>query len=245
MNLTDKTVLVTGASSGIGQAIAIACTQKGAVVLINFRSNEKGAKQTLSEVEKYSKGYIFQADITDNDQIKTMFTDIAGKLGKIDLLVNNAGDAGPGDFFDNEAWEYQFNSIFFSALHVSQNFLKQNKRSDMRKIVNITSYYGNSKCSNMEFVSYSVAKAALASMTEALAKIDGKVLVNAVAPGYTWTKIWSGTDDEEKKIYEARTVIGRYVEPVEIAQMVVGLLENDAITGQVVTVDGGLSLQKN
>lgn len=188
MNLKDKTILVTGSSSGIGQAIAIACAKKGAVVLINYRNSERGANQTLKEVEKYSKGYIFKADITDEKDIKNMFIDIDNKVGKVDILVNNAGDAGPGDFFDNEAWEYQFNSIFFSALHVSQNFLNQNTESDMRKIVNITSYYGNPKSTNMEYVSYSVAKAALSSMTEALAKIDGKVLVNAIAPGYTWTR---------------------------------------------------------
>lgn len=244
MNLRDKKILITGASSGIGQAIAILCAQKGANILINYQKNLKGAKQTLKEVEKYSKGSIFQADLTDEKQIKKMFADISSKVGQIDILVNNAGDAQPGNFFDNERWEDQFENIFFSALHVSQNFLKQNEKSSLRKILNITSYYGNIGGGNTEYFAYSVAKAALSSMTVALAKTDGKVLVNAIAPGYTWTPPWEGISEAEKKICESRTMINRYVAAKEIAHAAVGVLENDAITGQIITVDGGLSLQK-
>ena len=244
MNLKDKKILITGASSGIGQAIAISCAQKGASVLISYRKNLKGAEHTLKEIEKYSKGFIFQADLTDEKQIKKMFAEIFGKVGQVDVLVNNAGDAQPGDFFDNERWKDQFENIFFSALHVSQNFLRQNSESPLRKILNITSYYGNIGGGNTEFFAYSVAKAALSSMTVALAKTDGKILVNAIAPGYTWPPPWEGTSEAEKKICESRTMINRYVAAEEIAHAVVGVLENDAITGQVITVDGGLSLQK-
>ena len=244
MNLKDKKILITGASSGIGQAIAISCAQKGASVLISYRKNLKGAEHTLKEIEKYSKGFIFQADLTDEKQIKKMFAEIFGKVGQVDVLVNNAGDAQPGDFFDNERWKDQFENIFFSALHVSQNFLRQNSESPLRKILNITSYYGNIGGGNTEFFAYSVAKAALSSMTVALAKTDGKILVNAIAPGYTWTPPWEGTSEAEKKICESRTMLNRYVATEEIAHAVVGVLENDAITGQVITVDGGLSLQK-
>src|SRR3989344_7372660 len=138
MNLKDKNVRIAGVSSEIGRAIAISCAQKGAEVLINYLKNLRGAEQTLKEVEKYSKGFIFQADLTDEKQIKKMFADISSKVGQIDILVNNAGDAQPGDFFDNERWKDQFENIFFSALHVSQNFLKQNEKSSLRNILNIT-----------------------------------------------------------------------------------------------------------
>jgi len=244
MNLKDKKILITGASSGIGQAIAISCAQRGAHVLINYRKNLKGAEQTLKEVEKYSKGFIFQADLTDEKQIGQMFTEISRKVGNIDVLVNNAGDAQPGDFLDNKLWRDQFENIFFSALHVSQGFLKQNKESSLRKILNITSYYGNIGGGNTEFFAYSVAKAALSSLTVTLAKTDGKVLVNAIAPGYTWTPPWEGISEEEKKICESRTMINRFVTADEIAHATIGILENNAITGQIITVDGGLSLQK-
>lgn len=244
MNLKDKTILVTGASSGIGQAIVMACAQKGATTLINYRKNVEGAKQTLEEVEKYSKGYIFQADLSDEIQIGKMFKDIEEKVGSVDILVNNAGDAQPGDFFNNKMWKYQFENIFLSALYASQNFLKQNTNAKLKKIVNISSYYGSLRGGNTEYFSYSVAKAALSSMTVALAKLDSKTLVNSIAPGYTWTPPWEGISDADKKIYESRTMIGRFVASEEIAHMTVSLLENDAITGQIITVDGGLSLQK-
>ncbi|TSA43836.1 SDR family oxidoreductase, partial [bacterium] len=141
-------------------------------------------------------------------------------------------------------WRDQFENIFFSALHVSQGFLKQNKESSLRKILNITSYYGNIGGGNTEFFAYSVAKAALSSLTVTLAKTDGKVLVNAIAPGYTWTPPWEGISEEEKKICESRTMINRFVTADEIAHATIGILENNAITGQIITVDGGLSLQK-
>ena len=101
MNLKDKKILITGASSGIGQAIAISCAKKEASVLINYRKNLKGAEQTLREVERYSKSFVFQADLTDEKQIEKMFVEISNKVGQVDILVNNAGDAQPGDFFDN------------------------------------------------------------------------------------------------------------------------------------------------
>jgi 3-oxoacyl-[acyl-carrier protein] reductase len=243
MDLKGKKILVTGASSGIGQAIAIACAQKGATVLINYRKNETGAAQTLKEVEKYSQGFLFQADLTDQMQIEKMFSEIAEQVGAVDVLVNNAGQAQSGDFFDNERWEDQFASIFFSALHVSQSFLKQATDLPVRKIINISSCYGNLAGGNPEFFSYSVAKAATTSMTVTLAKLDGKVLVNAIAPGYTWTPLWEGISPEEKKVFAAETIINRFVTADEIAQATVCLLENDAITGQVLPVDGGLSVQ--
>jgi NAD(P)-dependent dehydrogenase (short-subunit alcohol dehydrogenase family) len=173
-----------------------------------------------------------------------MFAEISAKVGKIDILVNNAGDPQPGDFFDNEKWKYQFENIFFSALHVSQKFLKQNEQSPLRKILNITSYYGNIDGGNIKYLAYSAAKAALSSMTVTLAKTDGKILVNAIAPGYTGTPVLEKISAADKKILESRTMINRYVTADEIAHATVGVLENDAITGQIITIDGGLSLKK-
>lgn len=244
MELKGKNILVTGASSGIGQAIAIACARKGAKVLLNYRRNLKGATQTRRSVERHSTGVLFRADLTDGEQVESMFAKISSEVGRVDVLVNNAGGAQPGDFFDNERWREQFENIFFSALHVSQFFLRQHRASSLRKILNITSYYGNPGGGNTEHFAYSVAKAALSSMTTTLAKVDGKVLVNAIAPGYTWTPLWEGISKAEKNRYASKTMIGRYVTADEIAHAAVGILENDAITGQIITVDGGLSLQQ-
>lgn len=244
MNLKGKTILVTGASSGIGQAIAIAVAQKGATAVIAYRKNKEGAEHTLKEVEKYGVGHVVQADLSDQPQVESMFKHVSEKIGFVDMLVNNAGHAQPSDFFDNEQWRNQFANIFFSALNVSQQFLKHVKNDAVQKIINITSIYGNLNTGNNEFFAYSAAKAALSSLTVTLAKRDSNILVNAIAPGYVWTPAWEGISDAEKKLCESKTMIGRFIMPEEIAHMAVAILENDAITGQVVTVDGGLSLQK-
>lgn len=244
MNLKNKNILVTGASSGIGQAVAIACAKKGATILLNYRSRVAGVKETLKQVEKYSKGFVFQADLENEKQIKKMFSDIKKKVGNIDALVNNAGEHQSGGFFYNKVWNNQFENIFFTSLHVSQEFLMQNHKSKLRKIVNISSIYGTLGHAKPTSVAYSVAKSAMNSMTVALAKMYPNVSVNAVAPGYTWTPAWKGTVGEEKRMFEKRALINRFVSSEEIAQTVTALLENDAMTGQILTVDGGVTIPR-
>ncbi len=245
MNLKNKTILVTGSSSGIGQAIAIACAKKEAIVLIAYRKNLKGAEETLKEVEKYSKGFIFQADLTDESQIEKMFLDISEKAGSIDVLVNNAGDAQSGDFFNNKMWKDNFQNIFFSAVHTSQKFLKQNEESNLRKILNISSYFGNIGFCDVDFFSYGTAKSAMSAMTATLAKVSPKVLVNAIAPGYVLTPPWfENMSEEDRKVCAEEEFIKRFIKPEEIADMATTILENDAMTGQIVTIDGGLFVNK-
>ncbi len=245
MNLKDKKILVTGASSGIGQSIAIELAKKGAEIFILYFKHHDGAKHTLSEVEKHSKGYIFQADLRDISQVERLFSEIKEKAGEIDILVNDAGDARGGDFFDNEKWKYEFDSILFTAVHATQNFLKQNENSPLRKILNISSYYGEQRGGNPGFLAYSAAKAAMNSMTITLAKSVPNVLINAIAPGYVWTPPWAASNipQEELKADEEELLINRFIRPEEIAHMSVAVLENDAITGEVIVVDGGLSIK--
>lgn len=244
MDLRGKKILVTGASSGIGQATAVACAEKGAEVIIHYRGNAEGAQATLRQVEKKSRGWLVQANLVDAAQIERMFREIAERVGKIDLLVNNAGQAQPGDLFDTKMWRAEMDNIFFSTVQVTQHFLKQGDADALRKIVNMGSIFGNLESGNLDYMAYSAAKAAMHNFTVTLAKRDPKLLVNAVAPGYTWTPGWKGTTPEEKKAYAAKIHTGRFVTSEEIAHTVVYILENDSLTGQVITVDGGLTLSK-
>ncbi len=232
--IKGKTVLVTGASSGIGQAIAVACAKQEAVVLINYRNNLVGAKETLEQVKKYSKGEIFQADLSKNDEVEKMFGEINNKGYKVlHGLVNNAGEYADGGFDDLDVWEDQFRNIFMSQVYVSNAFIKNGKSKNLRKIVNISSVYGISEMGNPDAPQYSAAKAAVGSFTMNLAKRYGpNILVNAIAPGYVWTPPWEQTSKEELKACEDLTKIGRFIKSEEIANMAIELLNNDAITGE-------------
>ena len=243
MELKGKTTLVTGASSGIGKAVAIAVAHKGAHVLVHYGKNRAGAEETLREVAKVSSGALCQADLMKREDIASLFGDIRRTTGTIDVLVNNAGDAQPGGIDDDDVWDYEHKNIFLSAIHVSREFLAL-PASGLRKIVNVSSLYGNLHGGSAQFLQYSAFKAALASVSATLNKSTApNVIVNAVAPGYTETPAWAGAPTEIKEALARTTSIGRFVTAEEVAHAVVFIVENDALVGQVLTLDGGTSLK--
>lgn len=243
MNIVNKVVLVTGSSSGIGQAIAIECAKAGAVVLIHYRTNKKGAEETLKKVEEYSKGKIFQADLSKITEVEKLFKEIKKHYLEVDLLVNNAGRCKSGTFDDLEMWKSQFEANFYSTLNTSNIFLKQTNNNKLRKIINISSIYGDLMMNQPDYPQYCAAKAAVSDLTIAMAKkLAPNVLVNAIAPGYTWTPPWEGSDPEELKACADNNKIKRFVNPIEIATVAVEILKNDAVAGEIIRVDGGLHL---
>jgi len=243
MRLDGKVVLVTGASSGIGQATAIAFARKQAHVLVHYGKNKSGAEATLREVEKVSSGALHQADLMDGERVTSLFEEIRRTTRAVDVLVNNAGDAQPGDIDEDDVWDYEYENIFLSAVRVSRAFLAI-PSAPPRKIINVTSIYGNLTGGNPEYLQYSAFKAALANLTATLNKsLAPNVTVNAVAPGYTETPGWAGAPPEVKEALARTTTIGRFVTAEEVAHAVVFIAENDALVGQVLTLDGGTSLK--
>jgi NAD(P)-dependent dehydrogenase (short-subunit alcohol dehydrogenase family) len=243
MELKGKTALVTGASSGIGQAIAIALAHKGAHVLVHYGKNKAGAEETLREVEKVSSGRLHQADLMKRENIASLFEEIRQNTRTVDVLVNNAGDAQPGGIDDDDVWAYELQNIFLSAVQVSRAFLAL-PSAQPRKIVNVGSLYGNPHGGSAQFLQYSAFKAALASVSTTLNKATAPdVIVNAVAPGYTATPAWEGAPQDVMAALARTTSIGRFVTPAEVAHAVVFIAENDALVGQVLTLDGGTSLK--
>src|SRR6516164_2982938 len=107
MDLREKIVLVTGASSGIGKAIAIAFAQKRAHVLVHYGKNKAGAQETLREVEKVSRGRLCQADLMDAEAIKSLFDEIKRTTATVYVLTNNAGESRPGELNEDSIWEYE------------------------------------------------------------------------------------------------------------------------------------------
>jgi 3-oxoacyl-[acyl-carrier protein] reductase len=243
MELAEKSVLVTGASSGIGKAIAIAFAQKNARVLVHYGKNKSGGQETLDKVEKSSSGRLYQADLMDRDQIRSLFKEIKQTNETIDVLVNNAGDARAGDIQDDPVWDYEYKNIFLSAMHVTEEFLAL-PSSALRKIINVTSIYGNLHTGDPEYLQYSAFKAALANVTATLNRSTApNVIVNAVAPGYTETPAWAGSSRESREACAQATLTGRFVRAEEVAHAVIFIAENDALVGQVLTLDGGTTLK--
>lgn len=244
MDLTGKTALVTGASSGIGQATAIAFARRGAHLLVHYGKNRAGAEETLREVERVSTGSLHQADLMKRVDIASLFESLRQTNRSIDVLVNNAGDAQPGGIADDDTWEYEYRNILLSAVQVSREFLAL-PAATLRKIVNVSSLYGNPTGGSAQFLQYSAFKAALASVSATLNKSTApNVIVNAVAPGYTETPAWAGAPAEVKEALARTTSIGRFVTAEEVAHAVVFMAENDALVGQVLTLDGGTSLKQ-
>src|SRR5437764_3341970 len=116
--------------------------RKHAHVFVHYGRNKIGAQDTLGEIEKTSSGRLCQADLMDPAAIKVLFEEIRRTTPKLDALINNAGDARPGDINEDSVWEYEYKNIFLSAMRTSAEFLSM-PSSHLRKIVNITSIYGN------------------------------------------------------------------------------------------------------
>lgn len=240
MNLKDKIALVTGGSSGIGKAISIALAKEGCTVIFTYNSNEKGANETLSEIGKNSSK--FRVDMHDEKDIKALFDFIKEKFGRLDILVNNAGINRPRDLFDTEVWKEIFQVNLFSVVYSTGRAVELMK--DGGKILNTSSIYGFGKACWKGLPAYGASKAAISHFTQVMAKnLAPKILVNAIAPGYVKTPLWEDTTEEDFEKSGKEQLIERMIMPEEIAEMAIAILKNDAMTGEIVIVDGGISLK--
>jgi len=240
MQLHNKVALVTGGSSGIGQAIAIALAEQGAKVAFTYNSNEKGAEATLEKIGQ--DGHKFKVDLRNEDEIKALFTSLKDTFGTLDILVNNAGVNRPRGLFDPNDWKEVFQIDLFSVVLLTG--LSVELMPTGGKILNITSIYAEGKACYKGIAPYGAAKAALNHYTQTLAKnLAPNILVNAIAPGYVQTPLWGNKNQEEFVEAGQEQLIERMIQPDEIAQMALAIIKNDAMTGEIVAVDGGISLK--
>lgn len=243
MELRGKVVLVTGASKGIGRATAITFAKESCSVIINFKSDSKSAQEVLNECNKHSKeNMIIKVDIASEKEVKGMFKAIKGKYSSLSVLVNNAG------IYDNDdspinisAFENVYRNNFLSHVLVTKYALDLMKEG---KIINLSSVHGKLGYGRPEAIAYSAFKAALENYTKNLAKeLAPKILVNAVAPGRVATPMWGNPDDKEQKELGQVHLIKRMIRPEEIADAIIFLVKNDAMCGEILTIDGGMSLK--
>lgn len=237
-----KVALVTGASKGIGKAVAVALSKQGCSVVINFKSDTKAGEDVLKECSKHSDGnMIAQADVSLENDVAKLFEQIKNKFGHLDILVNSAGVFDSKDSPTNiEAFENIYRNNFLSTVLVTKYALKL---MDTGKIVNISSIHGRLGHGKPGAIAYSAFKAALESYTKNLAKdVAPKILVNAIAPGRVLTTMWGDPSNEEQEVLGRAHLIERMIKPEEIADGVIFLVKNDAICGEILTIDGGMSL---
>lgn len=242
MKLQGKVVLITGASKGIGRATAIGFAKEGSSVIINFKSDSASAQEVLNECNKYSKGnIILKADVSKESGVKEMFKKIEDKYTGLDILVNNAGIFDEKDSPTNiEVFDNVYRNNFLSCILVTKYATELMKEG---KIINVSSIHGRLGHGRPEAIAYSAFKAALESYTKNLAKeLAPKILVNAVAPGRVATAMWGSPDAEKQKELGKVHLIKRMIQPEEVAESIIFLAKNDAICGEVLTIDGGMGL---
>ena len=240
-----KVALITGASRGIGRAIALRLAKDGYTVALNYHQNEKAAVRAAEVLTAFGKeGMLCRADVTREHAVHEMVREVERRLGPIDLLVNNAGIAEQVLFTDLTAaqWKKMMDVHVNGAFYTSQAVLPSMIRRKSGCIVNIASMWGQTGASCE--VHYSTAKAALIGMTKALAKEVGPsgIRVNCVSPGAIETDMMAGFSAEDKAVIAEETPLGRLGKPEEIAAAVAFLASDDAafITGQVLAPNGGM-----
>jgi 3-oxoacyl-[acyl-carrier protein] reductase len=244
-DLTGKIAVVTGGSRGIGRATCLSLARAGALVLVNYRSNEDAAHETLHLVEELGgRGELLPFDVSEPSSVDRAIREALDRHGRIDVLVNNAGISldqlllrvSPKDL--ELTWATNVNG----AMYCAKACIRSMMRNRWGRIINVSSVVAES--GNPGQVVYSASKAALLGMTRTLAReyASRGITVNAVAPGFIETDMTSGLSESAKQAIIDQTPVGRIGRTEEVAAAVVFLASEEAsyITGQVVRVNGGM-----
>jgi 3-oxoacyl-[acyl-carrier protein] reductase len=243
MGLQGKVALVTGASRGIGRAIALRLARDGAAVVVNYSGSEPQAREVVGEVEKAGgRAVSVQADVSRVADVVRLFDATLEHLGRLDILVNNAGVILYKPLADTT--EEEFDRLF--AVNVKGTFLccqqAARRMADGGRIVNFSS--STTALMLPTYAAYVATKGAVEQLSHVLAKELGsrQITVNVVSPGPTDTELFGqGKTEQDKQRFAQMAALGRLGQPQDIADVVAMLCSDDArwITGQNIRVNGG------
>jgi len=248
MNLEGKVAVVTGASRGIGRAIALELAQRGASVVVNYHSSVDEAHQVVEAIEgQGGRAVAVQADVGDLDQATRLIEAAIDTFDGIDILVNNAGTTRDQllMLMSEEDWDVVLRTNLKGVFNCCKVAARKMMRQRSGRIVNVSSVSGIAGQGGQ--TNYAASKAGVIGFTKSLAKELGPrgITVNAVAPGFCLTRLTEDLSEKLKQQAVDATPLGRMGEPEEIAHAVAFLASDLAsfITGEVLTVDGGLVMQ--
>lgn len=241
MDLKDKVAVVTGGSSGIGQAICFALAKEGCKVIFTYNSNENGANETLNHIG--DRNFKFKVDLQIEEDIKSLFDFVKEKFGELDILINNA--ANPVEFVP---FEDATSQEILKLLHINTVSTMVCSKIASKLMINGGKIINTSSIKGWEHgggsVGYAVSKAAINSFTRTFAKIVApQILVNAVAPGYTKTRVYDNQPEEKIKNWLDGTYLKKWINMDDLINAYIFLLKNDSMTGQIIYVDGGFTLK--
>ncbi|ALC81027.1 MULTISPECIES: 3-oxoacyl-[acyl-carrier-protein] reductase [Bacillus] len=243
--LENKVALVTGASRGIGKAIALSLAEQGANVVVNYAGNEEKANEVVNQIQSLGQeAFAFKADVSSQEEVQKMVKETVGKFGSIDILVNNAGITKDNLLMrmkENE-WDDVININLKGVFNCTKAVTRQMMKQRSGRIINVSSIVGVS--GNPGQANYVAAKAGVIGLTKSSAKelASRNITVNAVAPGFISTDMTDKLSDEVQEEMLKVIPLARFGEPDDISGVVTFLASEKSayITGQTINIDGGM-----
>lgn len=243
--LTGKVALVTGASRGIGRAIAIHMAKNGADVVVNYAGNEAKANEVVDEIKALGReAFAIKADVSKQEEVNEMIKEVVTRFNRLDILVNNAGITKDNLLMrmKESEWDDVININLKGVFNCTKAVTRQMMKQRSGRIINIASIVG--VAGNAGQANYVAAKAGVIGLTKTTAKelASRNITVNAVAPGFITTDMTDKLDENVREEMLKQIPLSRFGEPEDIANVVTFLASDQCsyMTGQTINIDGGM-----
>ncbi|QHW32370.1 SDR family oxidoreductase [Paenibacillus rhizovicinus] len=246
MELKNKAAIVTGGGTGIGRAVSLLLAGKGARVCVNYSRSREDAEDTVRLIlEQGGDAIAVQADVARDDEVRAMVERTAAAFGGVQLLVNNASIThhiamNDLDSVTDDVWDSLFDVNVKGMFRCARAAAPWMKQAGQGAIVNVGSISGQTGLGSS--LPYAVSKAAVHGLTKSLARaLSPDIRVNSVVPGAVATRWWTGREEQMKRL-APNLLLQRISTPEDVAQLICAALEQEAMTGQLITVDSGQTL---